>query len=102
LKRSTTDRQLDAESLPERYHNMGLVQGYKFFQNLPPDQQKKLRDDLAAQGNNVRSQDIDNVMHLENALLPKVKEMFEKTRQAAAAEQERERREAHDWVGNKI
>lgn len=88
---STTDRQVGAEGTKEEFHNKGLADGYKFFQSLPPDQQQQVRSQLGAQGYNVKSSPgLDNVMKLEGALLPGVKDMFEKA-QEAARQQEIER-----------
>jgi len=82
---SITDRVLGAEGLAEKFHNKGLVDGYKLFRSLPPKQQKALRQGLAVQGLDVKNKSVDNILHVEVSILPNVKEMFKRAREEEEA-----------------
>jgi LysM repeat protein len=91
---SITDRVLGAEGLREQFHNKGLVDGYKFFESLPADQQKKIRAVLASDGYRVHSSNTYDVLDMQVALSPSVKNLF---KQAAEAKQEQELKAQAEW-----
>jgi len=90
-----------AEGVEDRYHNKGLVDGYKYFQSLPPEKQQKLRDAAQANGWDLNK---DDVTQLERGVRPMVVDMFEKAAEAAKEAAERKAAEeaaSHsEWEGD--
>jgi len=82
------DRVLGSEGLWEKFHNKGLVDGYKLFRSLPPEQQKAMRAELAGQGLDVRNKSVDNIEHLQVSITPNVREMFKRAREEQEALEE--------------
>lgn len=64
-----------AEGVEDRYHNKGLVDGYKYFQSLSPEKQQKLRDAAKANGWDLEK---DRVTELERGVRPMVEDMFKR------------------------
>jgi hypothetical protein len=82
------------EGVETQYHNKGLVDGYKYFQSLPPEKQKQLRDAAKANGWDLQK---DDVTELQRGLEPMVRDMFEKAAEAQRKAEEEKVRKMMGW-----
>ena len=87
-------RVIGAEGVEERYHNKGLLDGYRYFQSLPPQKQKQLRDAATANGWDLKK---DDVTEVERGVKPMVQDMFQKAAEAQEKAQEEKVRKMMGW-----
>ncbi len=91
---TTGQRVIGAEGVEERYHNKGLLDGYRYFQSLPPEKQKQLRDAATANGWDLKK---DDVTEVERGVKPMVQDMFQKAAEAQEKAQEEKVRKMMGW-----
>ena len=86
----------EGEGVEDRYHNKGLVDGYKYFQSLPPEKQQKLRDAAKANGWDLEK---DRVTELERGVRPMVEDMFKRMEEEREKAAQKKIMKLMGWAG---